>query len=143
MAAANATALGLADRAAFLCADWTAALAGRFHLILCNPPYIATADLAGLMPEVAQFEPRPALDGGPDGLAAYRRIVPLLADSLAPGGIAVLELGAGQAASVTGLAAGAGLTATTRPDLAGIPRAIVLRHDLMAKKPFGTTEPGD
>ena len=89
--------LGMAGRAAFVCADWAAALAGRFDLILSNPPYIRTGDLAGLMPEVAFHEPVAALDGGPDGLDAYRRILPELPRILATGGVAVLELGAGQA----------------------------------------------
>jgi release factor glutamine methyltransferase len=79
------------------------------------------------MPEVARHEPLAALDGGPDGLAAYRRLVPRLRGLLACNGLAVLELGAGQAGPVAGLARAAGLAATIRPDLAGTPRAVVLR----------------
>jgi release factor glutamine methyltransferase len=127
LAARNAAALGLADRAAFLAGDWAAALAGRFDLILSNPPYIATTDLAGLMEEVAGHEPPSALDGGADGTDAYRRIVADLPRLLAPGGVAIVELGAGQSQSVAGLAGAAGLRADTRADLAGIPRALVLR----------------
>ncbi len=123
----NAAMLGMADRAAFVCADWTAALAGRFDLILCNPPYIPTAELAGLMPEVAHHEPVAALDGGPDGCNAYRRILPELPRLLAPGGVAVVELGAGQDTQVAALACGTGLAPTLRADLAGIPRALLLR----------------
>jgi release factor glutamine methyltransferase len=126
----NAAVLGLAGRAAFLCGDWAAAVAGRFDLVLANPPYIPTADIAGLMPEVACHEPRSALDGGADGLAAYRAILADLPRLLAPGGIAVVELGAGQAAPVAALAAGAGLAAEARADLAGVPRALILGPSL-------------
>jgi len=127
LAARNARANGLAERAAFLCADWNAAIAGRFDLVLSNPPYIPTHDLAGLMPEVVAHEPARALDGGPDGLAAYRRLVQALPALLAPGGFAVLELGIGQAAPVAALAHAAGLVpCAPHPDLAGVPRALVL-----------------
>jgi release factor glutamine methyltransferase len=117
----------LADRAAFVCADWTAGLTGRFDLILSNPPYIRTSELAGLMPEVALHEPTTALDGGSDGCNAYRWILPDLSRLLAPGGLAVVELGAGQAAAVAALAHVAGFASTPRLDLAGIPRALILR----------------
>jgi release factor glutamine methyltransferase len=126
LAATNAALLGLADRAAFLCADWSTPLRDRFDLILCNPPYIPTSRLGGLMPEVARYEPVTALDGGPDGLVAYRQIIVTLCCLLRRGGVAILELGAGQDAGVARLAADCGLVATTRPDLAGIPRAMVL-----------------
>ena len=96
--------------------------------MLGNPPYIETAALAGLMPEVALHEPRRALDGGNDGLAAYRVIFADLPRLLAPGAVAVLELGQGQASPVTALAATAGLVAVdSERDLGGIVRAIVLR----------------
>ena len=127
LAARNATVLGLADRAAFLAGNWEAALAGRFDLILCNPPYIDTATIPSLAPEVAQHEPRGALDGGRDGLDAYRAILPDLPRLLAVGGLAVCELGIGMAADVTRLAIGAGLATEAVADLAGIPRALVLR----------------
>lgn len=128
LARENARRNGLAGRAALLAGDWAAALGGVFDLVLSNPPYIPSADIAGLMPEVAAHEPLSALDGGADGLAAYRRIVAGLPRLLAPGGIAILELGIGQAPAVTGLAAAAGLVAQARADLAGIPRALVLRR---------------
>ena len=128
LAARNAAALGLADRAAFLVADWAAPLAGQFDLILSNPPYIPTPDLAGLMPEVVGHEPSSALDGGADGLTAYRCIIAILPALLAPGGVAVLELGIGQADDVAALAVAAGLSADVRDDLAGIPRALILRR---------------
>jgi release factor glutamine methyltransferase len=95
---------------------------------LSNPPYITTSDVGGLMPEVTHFEPRLCLDGGSDGYAAYRRIVPSLPGLLEPGGAALLELGAGQAAPVAAMAADAGLQAELRPDLTGTPRVIVLRR---------------
>ena len=102
----------------------------RFDLVLCNPPYIPTEDLGSLMPEVARYEPRTALDGGADGFAAYRRLIPALPRLLTPTGVAVLEIGAGQAETAVGLARQAGLAAESRPDLAGIPRALVLRPAL-------------
>jgi release factor glutamine methyltransferase len=129
LAARNARAAGLADRAAFLAADWAAPIApaARFDLVLSNPPYIPTPDLAGLMPEVAGHEPSRALDGGPDGFAAYRRIVAALPALLAPGGVAVLEAGLGQAQGIAALGEAHGLVHLgTRPDLAGIARAVVL-----------------
>jgi len=126
LAAANAALLGLADRSAFLCADWSTPLRDRFDLVLCNPPYIPTSTIGALMPEVARHEPATALDGGPDGLAAYRQIIVTLRSLLRRDGVAILELGIGQEASVARLAADCGLVATTRPDLAGMPRAVVL-----------------
>jgi len=126
LAATNAALLGLADRAAVLCADWSTPLRGHFDLILCNPPYIPTSEVSGLMPEVARYEPVAALDGGPDGLVAYRQIIVTLRCLLRRDGVAILELGAGQDAGVARLAVDCDLVATTRPDLAGIPRAMVL-----------------
>ncbi len=132
LAARNAQANGLAGRAMFLAGRWGAAVAGRFDLVLANPPYIESADIAGLMPEVAAHEPRSALDGGMDGLDAYRAIVADLPRLLAPGGVAILELGHGQAAPVAALAAGAGLAgAQTRADLGGIARALVVRSSAL------------
>lgn len=127
LAARNAAAHGLAGRAAFLAGDWDAAIAGRFDLVLSNPPYIPHDDIAALMPEVARHEPPLALDGGADGLDAYRRIVARLPALLAPGGRAVLELGIGQRAAVEGLAAAAGLRCLgARADLGGVERALIL-----------------
>ncbi|MGC8475906.1 MAG: peptide chain release factor N(5)-glutamine methyltransferase [Acetobacteraceae bacterium] len=128
LARANAARLGLSGRAAFVCADWAKPIGGYFELILCNPPYIETAAIPGLMPEVAQHEPASALDGGADGLAAYRALLPALPGLLTPAGAAILELGAGQAAAVTALAAAAGFCSAIQTDLAGIPRALILRR---------------
>jgi release factor glutamine methyltransferase len=129
LARRNAAALGFASRTAFLVADWAAPLTGGgFDLILSNPPYIPTADLAGLMPEVAIHEPASALDGGRDGLDAYRRIIAALPSLLSPGGVAILELGIGQTPAVPALGAAAGFSTILREDLAGIPRALILRQ---------------
>ena len=111
LARRNAGRLGLAPQAAFLCGDWTSSLYGRFDLIIANPPYVASGDIACLMPEV-RHEPRSALDGGSDGCDAYRTILPRLPALLTPDGIAVLELGAGQAKTVTDLARKIGLRAS-------------------------------
>jgi release factor glutamine methyltransferase len=129
LAARNAQTAGLADRAGFVTADWSAPIAARFDLVLCNPPYIATPDLATLMPEVAGHEPKSALDGGRDGLDAYRTLLPALHALLDPNGVAVLELGQGQHEKVEKLARQAGLeVAALRHDLGGIARALVLRR---------------
>ena len=135
LAARNAGALGLAARAAFLCGDWDGALSARFDLVLSNPPYIPSGDIAGLMPEVARHEPGGALDGGADGLDAYRHILAALPRLLAPGGVAVLEIGFGQADPVAALA---GQPVAFRADLGGIPRAVVVGPE----KLFGRTAPG-
>jgi release factor glutamine methyltransferase len=138
VARSNAVRTGLADRALFLCADWAAALDARFDLVLANPPYIRTADIAVLEPEVRDYDPRAALDGGADGLDACRAILADLPRILAPAGVAVLELGTGQAADVSMLAEKTGLAIVElRQDLGGIPRAIALRA---AEKTVG--EPG-
>lgn len=126
-ARANLDRHALAGRAALLRGDWAGALAGPFELVVANPPYVATTELAGLEPEVARHEPRAALDGGPDGLAAYRAILPDLARLLAPAGVACLELGRGQDHPLLALAASLGLAASLRADLAGIPRCLVAR----------------
>lgn len=123
----NAAALGMGERAAFLCGDWTEPLAGRFDLVLCNPPYIPESEIATLMPEVALYEPLSALSGGRDGLDAYRAIFPRLSGLLAPGGAAIFEVGQGQADNVARLAAAEGFAVSARPDLAGIERAMTLR----------------
>jgi release factor glutamine methyltransferase len=124
----NARSLGMQERAAFLAGDWAAALESRFDLILANPPYIPRADIIGLMPEVARHEPGLALDGGADGLDAYRHIIMALPALLAPEGVAILELGIGQAQSVTRLAASAGYQVASRADLANVPRALIIQH---------------
>lgn len=127
LAAGNARALGLGQRAAFLAGDWDAALDAKFDLILSNPPYIRTAELAGLMPEVRDYEPNSALNGGPDGLAAYRILIAALPGLLNQGGVAIYEIGANQQAGVTTIAETAGFAVQPCADLAGHQRALILR----------------
>ena len=125
----NAQALGLASRASFRLGDWGEGLEGAFEIIVSNPPYIPDGDIDGLEPEVARFEPRSALAGGPDGLECYRRLIPHMARLLAQGGIAALEVGVGQAADVSALLAAAGLpNASTRRDLGGIERCVFVQR---------------
>lgn len=121
----NAARLGLADRAAFAEGDWGAGLAGRFDLVLCNPPYVEAA--AALDAQVREWEPAEALFAGADGLAAYRALAPALAPLLAPGGIACIEIGAGQQDAVTTLFAAHQFTISSRADLNQIPRCLILR----------------
>ncbi|WP_332819436.1 peptide chain release factor N(5)-glutamine methyltransferase [Sphingopyxis sp.] len=120
----NASDLEMDERARFRVGDWATGLDGQFDLILCNPPYIA--DDEALMPDVADHEPPGALFAGPDGLDDYRRIIPELPRLLAPGGIAILEIGATQHISVSGLAETAGFSVACRQDLAGRDRALLL-----------------
>jgi release factor glutamine methyltransferase len=128
-AKANAQYLGLASRADFIVSDYADALSGTFDLIVSNPPYIRSADIAGLAPEVRDHDPHLALDGGRDGLEAYRRIAPQAARLLSPGGLLVLEIGQGQDDDVARLVAAAGLTVMgpAKRDLAGIGRAVLGR----------------
>ncbi|HYC64828.1 MAG TPA: peptide chain release factor N(5)-glutamine methyltransferase [Reyranellaceae bacterium] len=126
----NAAALGVAGRARWVHGDWARpgwveSLGGPFDLVVSNPPYIEAATIAGLMPEVAKFEPRLALDGGPDGLAAYREIAAASARLLASRGLLVVEVGAGQALAVKGLFGAAGLeTKGLWKDLGGVERVV-------------------
>jgi release factor glutamine methyltransferase len=123
-ARANAQRIGLAGRAEFALADF-AAVQGAFDLVVSNPPYIATADIAHLAPEVREHDPRVALDGGADGLAAYRVIAAIAPRLLQPEGHLVAELGAGQERAVRELFVHSGLAiAAIRSDLSGIPRAL-------------------
>jgi release factor glutamine methyltransferase len=119
----NAHAL-MPGRAEIRLADWTAAR-GPFDLVFSNPPYIPSAEIATLEPDVRDHEPLAALDGGPDGLDAYRALGRLLPGLLKPGGHAVVEMGAGQAGAMELLFTGLGVLRLA-PDLAGVPRALVL-----------------
>lgn len=126
VAQGNAEVLGLAARVRFVESDWGRAVPGRFDVVVSNPPYIAEGALAELAPEVAVFEPRLALAGGPDGLAAYRALAPWLARKLADGGAIFLEIGQDQADPVEAVLVESGLTTVRRvPDLAGIVRCLV------------------
>lgn len=127
LAARNAQASGLANRSIFLAGNWAQALNARFDLVLSNPPYIPHDDIAVLMPEVARHEPARALDGGADGLDAYRTIFVGLETLLTSDGVAVVELGAGKMDETAALARNHGLEIMdVRPDLGGIARAMVL-----------------
>lgn len=132
IAAANAKAHGVSDRASFLAADWLDAVTGTFDLILSNPPYLASGEIAGLAEEVANYDPRLGLDGGPDGLDAYRRIAARACDHLAEDGRLLVEIGPAQGEAVTTILAGAGLrpgeALGVRRDLAGRPRVVVARR---------------
>jgi release factor glutamine methyltransferase len=129
LAAANARRLGVADRAGFVSSDWLDGTEGRFDLVLSNPPYIPSAQIAGLSPEVAEHDPRLALDGGPDGLDAYRRIAARAGQVLAPNGRILVEIGSEQAEAVVEIFNKAGLsldgTRAVKHDLAGRPRVVM------------------
>ena len=133
IACENAIALGLEAASTMRLADWTApgwsADLGSFDLILANPPYVEAS--AELDPQVRDYEPSEALFAGPDGLDAYRVLIPQLPALLAPDGVAVIEIGHTQAEAVAALAEQAGFAAALHRDLAARPRALVL------KKPLG------
>jgi len=129
-AARNIAAHKLEDRASLMETGWLEEATPGFDIVLSNPPYIPTADIAGLEPDVRDHEPLAALDGGPDGLDAYRALSKRITRLLRPGGHALLEIGAGQAETVSRLLAGRNLQVLrTVKDLAQIPRAIVARRN--------------
>lgn len=132
MAARNADALGVSTRARFIECNYADALRGPFDLIVSNPPYIPSRDIDGLAIEVRAHDPHLALDGGADGLDAYRVIVPAAFELLAPGGVVVVEAGLGQARDIARLMAEKGLDSTlpAKADLNGIPRAVMARKPL-------------
>jgi release factor glutamine methyltransferase len=125
-ARSNAVDLKLSSRAAFVACDHAAALSDAFDLVVSNPPYVRSSDIAGLAIEVRDHEPRPALDGGADGLAAYRALIPQAEALMRPGGALVVEAGRGQSSDIESLMTAAGLTVDCppKPDLAGVPRAV-------------------
>lgn len=128
VARANGAALGLNDRIEWRAGDWGEGISGPFDLVLSNPPYIASAEIETLAPEVARHEPRLALDGGADGLDAYRALLPQIRALLGQGGRFALEVGKGQASAVWALIDQAGLEPIdTRADLAGVDRVVTGR----------------
>jgi release factor glutamine methyltransferase len=128
VASANARAQGVAARAAFLRADWFGGLSGRFDLIVSNPPYIAAAEMAGLAPEVRDWEPRGALTDGADGLSAYRAVAAGAGAHLAAGGRLIVEIGATQGPAVAAIFSAAGLASVeVHPDLEGRDRVVCAR----------------
>lgn len=130
VAAQNARELGLDGRAIFQRNDWDDGILPAFDIVVSNPPYIESAAIADLQPEVARFEPRLALDGGADGLDAYRRLLPAAARLLRPGGLAAFEVGAGQADSVVAIGVAGGLRhLAVAPDLGRIPRVVLWQKE--------------
>ena len=125
-AEANAARAGLSDRASFAICDYASGLSGAFDLIVSNPPYIRSADIADLAAEVREHDPMAALDGGPDGLDAYRALIPQAAGLLVPGAALVVEAGLGQSGDIEALMKVSGLICGRLPkaDLAGIRRAV-------------------
>jgi len=125
VARANAQQNGVAGRSEFVLCDIAAGVTGTFDLIVANPPYVKSGDIEGLDPEVREYDPKVALDGGADGLDAYRAIAAAARGLLAPAGRLFVELGAGQELSVRALFTNAGLTVrAVRNDLSGIARAL-------------------
>jgi release factor glutamine methyltransferase len=132
-ACANAHLVKVNRRALFIRGDFGAALTGGFDLVVANPPYVRTNEIAALAPDVRDYDPHLALDGGPDGLSAYRSLAAQAPRLMGPEGILVLELGRGQAPAVSALLSAAGLDAVSvRQDLAGVPRALVARRGVGA-----------
>ncbi len=122
----NARKLGLFHRARFALGDWGSGLDGSWQLIVSNPPYITEGEIEDLAPEVARYDPRLALTAGPDGLDAYRKLLPQAARLLEPGGMLALEVGCGQQDAVTALLAGTGFIELGRyRDLGGIERCLL------------------
>lgn len=122
----NAAVLGFADRALFVVGDWGETIFGRADVIVANPPYIPRAEIDALAPEVARYEPRLALDGGTDGLAAYRELAPVTRRLLAADGIALFEVGAGLHEAVARLLGDGGLAPqSVKCDLSGVARCVV------------------
>ena len=122
----NARRHDVADRMLFLCANYLDALRGGFDVIVSNPPYIPSADIAGLSPEVVSFDPMAALDGGDDGLDAYRAIFESAPSNLLPGGMVAVEIGIGQSSAVADIARRSGFsTVETIPDLGNRARIVL------------------
>jgi release factor glutamine methyltransferase len=130
-ARANAATNNVSARVSFVPGDLRDLPAGPFEVIVSNPPYIPTRDWEDLMPEVREHEPRLALDGGADGLEAYRQLAVQAGSVLAPEGWLLVEVGINQAKDVAALFKAAGLTDVgTRNDYAGIPRVVMGRTKL-------------
>ncbi|MCE6952845.1 peptide chain release factor N(5)-glutamine methyltransferase [Cereibacter sphaeroides] len=128
VARGNALALGLDHRVAFRLSDWFAEVSGRFDLIVSNPPYIAADEMAGLSPEVHDWEPHMALSPGGDGLDAYRAIAAGAPAHLAPQGRLLVEIGPTQGEAVSDLFRQAGLVgATVLRDFDGRDRVVAAR----------------
>lgn len=128
-ATGNAARNGLAERARFQTGDWGRGIADRFDVVVSNPPYIPSGEIASLAPEVREHDPLRALDGGPDGLAPYRIIAAQLPGLLVPGGLVAFEVGQGQAPDVARLLDDQGFSETALlRDLGGIERCVRARN---------------
>ena len=127
LARRNARRLGLDERVGFVVGDWASGLAGcRYDAVIANPPYIPSDAIAALAPDVAEHDPRLALDGGADGLDCYRAILPQAAGLLAPAGLMAMEFGAGQDGALRTMTEDAGLAVERiAADLAGRPRCLL------------------
>lgn len=126
----NAMTLGFTDKTNFVLGDWCGKLEGKFDIILSNPPYIPTVDISVLEPEVTEFDPLLALDGGEDGLNCYRKIMSSLARVLAKDGFAAFEIGIGQQSGFTKIATENGFEiAGSKNDLGGITRCIIIQNN--------------
>lgn len=131
LAAHNARGLSLERRARFIQSHWASAISGVFDVVFANPPYIPAGEFARLAAEVAQYEPRLALDGGADGLRAYREIAAGLPSLMAPGATLFVEAGYGQATDVRNIFAAAKFQhQDTVCDLSDIPRCVVMRMNV-------------
>lgn len=132
VARGNADSHGLSPRVVFSSGNWADGVNGPFDVIVSNPPYIESGHLPGLPPEVREHDPLLALDGGTDGLDAYRAIIPSISGLLHPDGLAVFEIGEGQGEAVTRIALENGLKAAgSRKDLGGIERALSFKSARM------------
>ncbi len=130
----NAEHHGVADRVRLVRTDLLAGVRGEFDLVVCNPPYVATEDWPGLPPEVREYEPRLALDGGPGGLAVLARLAAQAAPCLAPRGLLIVEIGAGQERTAGALLENAGWrVGETRRDLQGWVRVLVAGREVDAR----------
>ena len=126
----NAMTLGFTDKTNFVLGDWCGKLEGKFDIILSNPPYIPTVDISVLEPEVTEFDPLLALDGGEDGLNCYRKIMSSLSHVLAKDGFAAFEIGIGQQSGFTEIATENGFEiAGSKNDLGGITRCIIIQNN--------------
>jgi release factor glutamine methyltransferase len=138
----NMETLGVSARCRLVVGNWGDDLSDQFDVILSNPPYIRASDIALLAPEIRLYEPSGALDGGPDGLDAHRALGPEIARLLKPGGLAFLEMGEGQAATVVEILGASGLgTREIALDLAGIGRCVIAEHRASAQKTVGSPAP--
>ena len=125
----NAMEQNLSSRVEFMCSNWTESVSGTFDLIVSNPPYIPSATILNLHPEVQNHDPILALDGGEDGLAPYKILLPTLKKFLVPGGVVFFEVGIRQAGDIAGLVRDSNATLSrTYDDLGGVTRVLEIQY---------------